>query len=62
MLGVHFPDTDIDVICIFKQKYITQNDFFTDFAKKISKYPEFSDICEIESARVPIIKFTLCNY
>lgn len=23
MLGVHFPDTDIDVICIFKQKYIT---------------------------------------
>lgn len=36
MLGVHFPDTDIDVICIFKQKFITQHDFFSDFVKTIS--------------------------
>ena len=58
MLGVHFPDTGIDLILIFRSKYITQVDFFTDFVKSISTEP-FNNICEIESARVPIIKFSL---
>lgn len=48
MLGVHFPDTDIDVICIFKAKYITMQEFFTDFVKTIShEGSEFSNICII---------------
>lgn len=59
MLGVHFPDTDIDVICIFKAKYISQVDFFTDFVKTLNQEECVSDICEVESARVPIIKFSL---
>lgn len=35
MLGVHFPDTDIDVILVFKNKFVTQAEFFSDFVKKI---------------------------
>jgi poly(A) polymerase len=61
MLGVHFPETDIDVICIFRQKFVAMNDFFTDFVKTISHedQTEFTQICIIGQARVPIIKFKL---
>lgn len=59
MLDVHFPDTDIDVILVFRSKFVTQSDFFTDFVKKIQLLDIFTNICEVESARVPIIKFSL---
>ncbi len=35
-MGVHFPQTDMDLICVFPN-YISKDDFFTDFMKVISK-------------------------
>ena len=32
MLGVHFPSTDIDAICLFPG-YVSRSDFFEDFIK-----------------------------
>ena len=61
MLDVHFPDTDIDVTLVFKSKFVTQTEFFSDFVKKIQMMDIFTNICEVESARVPIIKFSLYN-
>lgn len=34
-MGVHFPQTDMDLICVFPS-YISKDDFFTDFMRVLS--------------------------
>ena len=55
-LDVHFPETDIDAICVFRQQYVSRSDFFDSFVKKLETSEGFSNIHLIQQARVPIIK------
>jgi poly(A) polymerase len=55
MLGVHFPSTDIDAICLFPG-HVSKDDFFQDFIKTIENRPGFTNVYCIKQARVPIVK------
>ena len=59
MLNVHFPGTDIDVICVFRQKFVSRQEFFDGFVKHVKQRPNFCNLSIIQQARVPIIKFML---
>lgn len=54
-LGVHAPGSDIDVLFVAPE-YIGFDDFFGSFLEKIKTYEDISDIDEVQSARVPVIK------
>jgi poly(A) polymerase Pap1 len=60
-LQVHTRSTDIDAICVFKSDQVTSEAFFASYAQHISKDSNFKDVCEIDQARVPIIKCLLMN-
>ena len=61
-LDVHFPQTDIDAICVFRKEYIERKDFHDQFVKLCEKSPEFSNVFLINQAKVPIIKFVLKGF
>ena len=56
-LNVHFVDTDIDAILVFREAYISRQDFFSRFPKALEATPGITNICQIDQARIPIIKF-----
>lgn len=56
MLGVHCPGTDVDVILVFRSKYISQKDFLQGFVKHVQSLDDFHDLLSISQAKVPIIK------
>ncbi len=56
MLNVHCPGTDVDVILVFKQKYVSQKEFLQGFVKHVQGLDDFSDLLSISQAKVPIIK------
>ena len=56
---MHFPETDIDAICVFRTKYITRQEFHDGFVKLLENSEDFKDVLVIQQARVPIIKFVL---
>ena len=55
MLKVQSPGTDLDVILVFRRKYIDQDKFTRGFVEYIKTMPDFYDLLYIQ-ARVPIIK------
>ena len=57
MLGVFFPQTDMDVICLFPN-YIKSDDFFSKFKDELKKVG-VKNVLEIVDARVPILKFKI---
>ena len=59
MLNVHNPGTDIDVILVFRQKYISEKEFQGSFVKYVQSQPDFHDLLSISQAKVPIIKVYL---
>ena len=54
-MGVHFPDTDMDLICVFPS-YIQQEDFFNIFKSVIEKAEGIREIIDVVDAKVPILK------
>ena len=58
-LDVHFPQTDIDAIVVFRKEFIERKEFHEDFVKLLEKTPEFKNVFVIQQAKVPIIKFIL---
>ena len=56
MLGVHSPGTDVDVILVFRSKFVTQKDFLLGFVKHVQSLDDFHDLLSISQAKVPIIK------
>lgn len=57
-LGVHNTDSDIDILCL-AASYITRNDFFESFYKKISSFEEVHSVLSISEAYTPVLKFTI---
>ena len=57
MLGVFFPQTDMDIICLFPN-YIKSDDFFSKFKDELKKVG-VKNVLEIVDARVPILKFKI---
>ncbi len=47
MLNVHCPGTDVDVILVFKQKYVSQKEFLHGFVKHVQGLDDFSDLLSI---------------
>jgi poly(A) polymerase len=60
-MGVHFPHTDMDLICLLPN-YITKDDFFNDFMKELSKEADVEDVIDVIDSRVPIIKLTFKGF
>jgi len=60
-MGVHFPQTDIDLICLVPN-YISKDDFFTDFMRVLSKEPDAEDVIDVIDSRVPILKLTFKGF
>lgn len=59
-LGVHSPGTDVDLILVFRQKYVSQKEFLQGFVKHVQNEVEgFSEVLSISQAKVPIIKVNL---
>lgn len=56
MLNVHCPGTDVDVILVFRQKYVTQKEFLQGFVKHLQSLDDFSNLLSISQAKVPIVK------
>ena len=56
---MHFPQTDIDAICVFRQGTVTRQQFFEEFVQLIEKDPRFARVSTVAEARVPIIKCVL---
>ena len=56
MLNVHSPGTDVDVILVFRQKYVTQKEFLLGFVKHLQSLDDFSNLLSISQAKVPIVK------
>ena len=54
-MGVHFPETDMDLICVFPS-YIQQEDFFNIFKSVIEKADGIKEIIDVVDAKVPILK------
>ena len=54
-IGVHFPSTDMDLICVFPS-YIKQEDFFNIFKSVIEKEADVKEIIDVVDAKVPILK------
>ena len=47
MLNVHSPGTDVDVILVFRQKYVNQREFQIGFVNCIQSQPDFYDLLSI---------------
>ncbi len=56
MLGVHSPGTDIDVILVFRSKYVSQKEFLVSFVKHVQSLDDFYGLLSISQAKVPIVK------
>jgi len=56
LLNVHSAETDVDVILVFRQKFVSQKEFLLGFVKLVQSLPDFSDLLSISQAKVPIIK------
>jgi poly(A) polymerase len=54
-LGVHGAGADIDTLCCVP-KYVTREDFFSDFYQALTKVPEISELTAVPDAYVPVIK------
>ena len=55
MLKVQNPGTDLDVILVFRRKFIDLEKFTSGFVEYMKTQPDFYDLLYIQ-ARVPIIK------
>ncbi len=60
-MRVHFPDTDMDLICVFPS-YISQDDFFQHFKNKLYDLEDAKEIIDVVDARVPILKLRYKGY
>jgi poly(A) polymerase len=61
-MGVHFPQTDMDLICLFPS-YITKDDFFTDFMQVLQNNKEDAkDVIDVIDSRVPILKLVFKGF
>ncbi len=60
-MRVHFPSTDMDLICLFPA-YIESEDFFGGFKAKLGEVEEAQDIIDVVDARVPIMKLRWLGY
>jgi poly(A) polymerase len=60
-MGVHFPHTDMDLICLLPN-YISKDDFFSDFMRELSKEPDAEDVIDVIDSRVPILKLTFRGF
>mmetsp|Transcript_16452 Transcript_16452/g.22781 ORF Transcript_16452/g.22781 Transcript_16452/m.22781 type:complete len:512 (+) Transcript_16452:161-1696(+) len=55
-LKVHFPESDIDTLCI-GPSFVGRMDFFSSLYDIFASRPEITDLCKIEDAYVPVVKF-----
>lgn len=55
-LGVHGPDSDIDVLCVCPQ-FITRHDFFVYFCMLLHESPHASMVLAVPEAYTPVVKF-----
>lgn len=53
-LGISNADSDIDALCI-APKYVTRQDFFDTFYKKLLNLTYVSNLVKIEQAKVPLL-------
>lgn len=61
-MGIHFPQTDMDLICVLPS-YISKDDFFTDFMRVLAKdVPEVEDVLDVIDSRVPILKLKYMEF
>lgn len=60
-MRVHFPNTDMDLICVFPS-YIESEDFFVGFKAKLHEDENAQDIIDVVDARVPILKLRYKGY
>jgi poly(A) polymerase len=61
-MGVHFPQTDMDLICVFPA-YITKDDFFSDFMRVLSKNVlQVEEVIDVIDSRVPILKLKYMGF
>lgn len=61
-MGVHFPQTDMDLICLFPT-YISKDDFFTDFMKVLqNNKPDVEEVLDVIDSRVPILKLKFKSF
>jgi poly(A) polymerase len=59
-LGVHYCESDIDVLCI-TPVYITRYDFFTTFCSVLSTQSEVSMLLPLPEAYTPVVKFNFLD-
>uniref|UniRef100_A0A7S1U691 polynucleotide adenylyltransferase n=1 Tax=Phaeomonas parva TaxID=124430 RepID=A0A7S1U691_9STRA len=57
-LGVHAPDSDVDVLCV-APRHVTREDFFTSFVSLLYRRPDASEVLPVPEAYTPVIKFRL---
>ncbi|OMJ85025.1 hypothetical protein SteCoe_13747 [Stentor coeruleus] len=57
-LGVHSPDSDIDIVCLAPQRY-TRQEFQTEFFTRLQSLPDVSYCYGIFRAKVPLIKLVI---
>jgi poly(A) polymerase len=57
-LGVYFPESDIDALCI-GSKFLGRMDFFSSLYELFLTIPGVSNLQKIEDAYVPVVKFLL---
>ena len=60
-MGVHFPQTDMDLICVFPH-YIQQEDFFSGFKNVLTGLKETEEILDVVDARIPILKLKFMGF
>lgn len=61
-MGVHFPQTDMDLICVVPS-YISKEDFFSDFMRVLSKeVPGMQEVIDVIDSRVPILKLNYMGF
>ena len=59
-LGVHTPDSDIDVLCICP-KFISRANFFTSFCASLRQNRHASMVLSVPEAYTPVVKFNYKN-
>ncbi len=57
-LGVHNPDSDIDMLCI-APGHITRADFFGSFVTILCERVDVESVCAIPDAYTPVVKFNV---
>lgn len=56
-LGVHGPDSDIDMLCLCPQ-FISRNEFFISFGNMLKESDHANMVLAVPEAYTPVIKFT----